>query len=402
MIDAEEARLGRRADETSPEVLIGLMWNLADLHRQQNDTAALAQAVDRMYRVETEEPDAIAIGILAWVVEEKLWGTVDELLEAHADRFAGSKKTLYAAATARLKQGKNDLAEQLAEQAARLDSPGPLGFFQMARDLEIDDRYHWAVREYRRAIDGQQPDAPEAVLARIALAALMHDHGDDKDAADVLAPFVQSVQENGNLSQQYERLRQYMEARYEFELAEAKTLAAQYHYYRACQFEAQKDFSAQRKELQVAIEADPTDADVLIAMYRLPDADENWRAETKKRIAELRDAFQRQIEANPGEASAYNQWAWLVSNTEGDFPQAIRYSHRSLELNTNGESSAASFLDTLGRCYYAAGDYQNAVKYQRQAVEKVPYLKVMRRQLELFETALAQHKGKVSGNTNPH
>ena len=48
-----------------------------------------------------------------------------------------------------------------------------------------------------------------------------------------------------------------------------------------------------------------------------------------------------------------------------------------------------AFLDTLGRCYYAAGEYQNAVKYQRQAVAKEPHLQVMRRQLETFERALA-------------
>jgi tetratricopeptide (TPR) repeat protein len=82
----------------------------------------------------------------------------------------------------------------------------------------------------------------------------------------------------------------------------------------------------------------------------------------------------------------------LVSNTEGDFQKAIRHSHRSIELNKHGESGAASFLDTLGRCYYAAGDYENAVKYEREAIAKVDYLQVMQRQLTLFEKALADKK----------
>ena len=59
-----------------------------------------------------------------------------------------------------------------------------------------------------------------------------------------------------------------------------------------------------------------------------------------------------------------------------------------------GESAGASFLDTLGRCYYAAGDYENAVKYQRQAVEKVDYMQVMQRQLALFEKTLAEKTHK--------
>jgi tetratricopeptide (TPR) repeat protein len=83
----------------------------------------------------------------------------------------------------------------------------------------------------------------------------------------------------------------------------------------------------------------------------------------------------------------YNQWAWLVANTEGDYHKAIRYSRRSLELLPN----TASFLDTLGRCYYAAGDIEKAVKAQRQAVRLIPHMQVMQRQLALFERALAEN-----------
>jgi tetratricopeptide (TPR) repeat protein len=127
-------------------------------------------------------------------------------------------------------------------------------------------------------------------------------------------------------------------------------------------------------------------------MYRVPESDEKWRADVRQRIAELTREFQKQIDASPNEPHAYNQWAWLVSNTEGDYQKAIQYSQKSLELNTSGESAAASYLDTLGRCYYAAGDYENAVKHQRQAIEKVSHQKVMHRQLQLFEKALAEKK----------
>jgi tetratricopeptide (TPR) repeat protein len=112
----------------------------------------------------------------------------------------------------------------------------------------------------------------------------------------------------------------------------------------------------------------------------------------------LAQSFQQEIDADPSEPTAYNQWAWLIGNTEGDYQKAIRYSHRSLELipPEAGEDAGAGFLDTLGRCYYAAGDYENAVKYQRQAIEKVDYMQVMRRQLALFEKALAEKQGAGS------
>jgi tetratricopeptide (TPR) repeat protein len=101
------------------------------------------------------------------------------------------------------------------------------------------------------------------------------------------------------------------------------------------------------------------------------------------------------MEDDSSEASPYNQWAWLVSNTEGDFQKAIRYSQRSLELNKHGEGGAASFLDTLGRCYFAAGDYENAVKYEREAISKNDYLQVMKRQLAEFEQALVKQKSSA-------
>jgi Flp pilus assembly protein TadD len=91
------------------------------------------------------------------------------------------------------------------------------------------------------------------------------------------------------------------------------------------------------------------------------------------------------IEQYPDEPSLHNQWAWLVANTEGDYAKAVEHSKRSLELAPD----EPSYLDTLGRCYYAAGDLENAVKTQRRAVELAPHYQVMRRQLAQFERELA-------------
>jgi tetratricopeptide (TPR) repeat protein len=188
-------------------------------------------------------------------------------------------------------------------------------------------------------------------------------------------------------------------------LPEPDSVAARFHYYRACQHRDAGDRQRERDELDLAIKFDHTDADVLIAMYRHPDADASWRAGVRQRIRDLTREFQQAINDNPVDPTPYNQWAWLIGNTEGDFQQAIRYSHRSLELIPpgSGDSAGASFLDTLGRCYYAAGDLENAIKYQRQAIEKVDFMQVMHRQLALFEKTLAekQRAGSVSQQPEP-
>jgi tetratricopeptide (TPR) repeat protein len=239
-------------------------------------------------------------------------------------------------------------------------------------------------------------------LARVYLANLLHDYEQHEQAADVLEPLVKAVQSEGRVGQLYSKLQDYYEGR--LALPENEGLAARFHYFRACQYREQLDWQQVREKLELAIRFDPTDADVVIAMYRLPDADDEWREATRRRIRELARRFKREIDENPSDPTPYNQWAWLISNTEGDYAQAISYSHRSLELIPEGagESAGASFLDTLGRCYFAAGDYENAVKYQRQAVAKVEYMQVMKRQLALFEKTVAEQssKSKADSSTN--
>jgi tetratricopeptide (TPR) repeat protein len=242
------------------------------------------------------------------------------------------------------------------------------------------------VREYRKLIDKKETaDSTETILASIFLSNLLHDYERHKDAADALEPLVKSVQGEGRVGQRYARLRDSYSG-----LPDPDGIAARFHFYRAEQYLAEPDLTRARGELDLAINFDPEDADVLIAMYRFPEADAKWRDSVRQRIRQLAEEFQQKINQDPSDATNYNQWAWLVSNTEGDFQKAIRYSHRSLELNANGESGEASYLDTLGRCYYAAGDYENALKYQRQAVQKVGYMQVMQRQMALFEKALAE------------
>jgi len=396
LVDEETKRLEQNAGETSAAIVVGLLWNLGDVYRQLGDNQAVVGVIDRMIAVNQESLDDTAVGLLSWLIENQSWPVVDAFLDKHLPRLEQSKRPLYYAALARARQGKSDVAEELADKASQLDPQATRESFYTAKDLEERGQFEWAVREYRRAIDQQSVDSLEAILARIALASLLHDYERHADAAEALDPLFKALNGEGPLAKQYAEIQQYL-ARRGSALPELKILAARLHYYRGCQYREEKDWQRARESLETAINSDPTDADVLIAMYRLPESDDAWREKTRQWIRDLANELQQKIDESPTDASPYNQWAWLISNTEGDFQKAIRYSHRSLELNDNGDSGAASFLDTLGRCYYAAGDYQNALKYQRLAVEKVGYMQVMQRQLALFEKTLAEKQGAGSG-----
>ena len=391
LIELESIRLNKNMGDTSSDILLGLSWNLADIYRQIGDQPALNGALDRMIGLAAEGSDETLVSLLAWLTENKSWDALDTFLRKHQARLEQSKRPLYYAALAREKQGKKDQADELAAKAALLTpQEGTLEGLTMAKDLEERLQFDWAVREYRRGIEKQSAESIDNILSRIWLANLLHDYEHEKEAAEALEPLVKMGLKEGRMSQLYVRTREYYHEKIDFPSPEE--LAARYHFYRACQYKSEKDLQRARDEYDLAVKFDPKDADVLIDMYKFPDADPKWRAAALERVNKLVKQFEKEIEENPTDAPAYNQWAWLISNTEGDFQQAIRYSHRSIELNKRGESGEASFLDTLGRCYYAAGDYENAVKYEREAIAKVNYLQVMQRQLALFEKALADKK----------
>ncbi|MCI0334663.1 MAG: tetratricopeptide repeat protein [Planctomycetes bacterium] len=396
LIDDEVARLEQNAADTSPEIVSGLLWNLAEVYRQLGNRAATTGVVNRMMDVHPDAIDSTAVELLTWLYEHESWEVLDDFLAKHQDQLEQSKRPLYYAALARAKQGKADMAEQLAEKAAQIDPQNTLESFLTAKDLEEHSRFKWAVREYRRSINDQNVASHEGILARIYLGSLLHDYEQHQEAADVLEPLAKSVKNEGKVGQLYAELQRYYERR--LNLPKAEAVLARFHYYRACQYHQEKHWSRERSELEDAIKLDPTDADVLIAMYRLPESDDAWREAVRKRIRDLCRQFQQEIDENPSDPNAYNQWAWLVSNTEGDYQKAIRYSHRSVELipSSAGDSAGASFLDTLGRCYFAAGDLENALKYQRQAIEKVDYMQVMHRQLAQFEKAMAEKNSEQS------
>ncbi len=80
----------------------------------------------------------------------------------------------------------------------------------------------------------------------------------------------------------------------------------------------------------------------------------------------MAESYSNQIDESPEDPSKYNQWAWLVSNTEETSRSGEALSLHSLELSPN----EPSYLDTLGRCYFlSAGDVENAIKSQQKAVE---------------------------------
>ena len=242
--------------------------------------------LDRIVELAGEGAEDTLVYLLKWLTEHKSWATLDAFLDKHQAQLAQNKRPLYYAAIARALEGKRELADQLATDAAAVQSQGRLESFLSARDMEEHNQFEWAVREYRKAIEKQPSETGESFLARLSLANLFHDYDRDKDAAEVLEPLVKSVQGDTTVSQLYARIREYYNGRIA-ELPDPDGIAARYHFYRACQYQAEKDLTRAKDEFDLSIKFNQSDADVLIAAYHFPEGDAKWHEAVRQRVRKL-------------------------------------------------------------------------------------------------------------------
>ena len=378
-------------DRFDPFVAAMLCEQWAEASMAVGDENSTREAVTKLVELR-KESSRLIVETSLWLIENQQYELFQELIW---NEFKEARETVpmlaYCDFMSKRRQGKAKAAQQAADAAFAMtenDTLFPDVFeraytrLQLARKLELEDHVDLAIREYRRLIDmksqyqitGVQYDAVSY------LSELLHDRQREAEAADVLAKI--AVPGKDSLVGKSE---------------EDPSNVSRMHYFRSEHHRQRGERAKQIEFLNKAVEANPTDADVLIAMYRLPRADAAWKKRTSNLIAQAVQKFENQLKPlraagefeNSREAATYlNQVAWLVSNTEGDFEKAIQQSRRSLELRPASGGS----LDTLGRAYFAAGDMTNAIRYQRRAVRLLPASYQIVRQLEEFE--LKQKLGK--------
>ena len=322
-----------------------------------------------------------------WTIERRQWEVLELLEEKYQSAFRDDRLLLYLAAVALGRQGCEEDAGASAKRAFQIEVSDAQLRNVFAEIVEELGRHDWAEREWKHVIETVPPIEFPSLHARTRYALLrLHDRGEDEAAAQMLTECLESLaaapEAQGSLLEDSSRRRI------------LKDIEAQRRFYEACVFEAKGDFQSQRKKLEQAVTHSPEDPDILIALYHLKGVDDAFRKVTQMRIQAVCRKIEFAIETNTGifeekdAANYFNHWAWLVSNTEGDYRKALVYSHRSLELLPGN----ASYLDTLGRCYFSVGDLENAIRYQRQAVKKHPHMQVTQRQLAHFEQHLASRQ----------
>ncbi len=377
LVEAEYLLLGRASSQTSAQIVAGLVRIQIEWLKKldQNDNAVLA--MQRLIDLEKGDVQTL-IELVDWLLRQKAWKSMDELYGQFSFRFNTHPILLYSYAQALAEQGNNDRAEQLAAKALKRNAGNDVRQLKMhlntATELRARGMLKWAEREYRHAIQAGGPNNPVAMVAQSGLSEMLHDQGKDLEAAKVLEGLVKAVEKNP------------------FGVAVNRAglaaIRARMYCFFARHFQQQKDRAKQCEYLDKAIEADPGDVDVLIACYRLPDQTPEYREKILRLIQKVAAELRQRIAANPNSPTPYNQFAWLVGNTQGDLDEALKYSKKSLQLSPD----SGGYYDTLAHVYFSKGDYENAVKVQTKAAELEPHSGLIARQLEVFRKRKAESR----------
>jgi predicted Zn-dependent protease len=294
---------------------------------------------------------------------------VNHLPESLQATIENQAITLYAAARCEQSNGNETLANEMAQRAFALGSDKTNEQMLAAVRLDHWGLVDWADREYRRVITAPTLSAQQIIPFSIQWAELLNDFDRCEEAAAILQDVLTGSHGTIKNIRVMDSLGYSKEA-----------LAARQRFFLSRADKEKNKRKSERQALDKALDEYPEEIDTLIAYYHFP----GLLAADKQRIVGLIQGalkkLQQRIDREPDEPNPYNEYAWLVANTEGNLLRATRYSKRSLNLDFD----SASFLDTLAHCYAAAGNRNEAIRCQVVALRKDPGSNTIQKNLQKF------------------
>ena len=371
----EEQTLEQYPQQSQNQLVLQLLRQQVDTLDRLGRPEDATDAMRKMVQIERGDSQSLT-ELVEWLVGRNAWSVIDDVAAKFSGNFDADALLLYTLAQARLAQGNEALAEEAASKALKINADKGAEHLLVAFRLAERGLMKWSDREYRFVIDLGPPHADAVIKARSLLAENLHDRLEDLAAAEVLKGLVDGMDKDRAVNRAVNQ-----------QGRDAAAIKSRMNFFFAAHQATLGDRAKQKELLDKGLAEDPTDADVLIALYEFTDKEP---AERKKVVELIKKAGEQQraiIEEAPDDPTAYNQLAWLIANTEGDFDDAIRLSHKSIELKRAG-----GYLDTLGHCYAAKGDFENAVRYQTEASKLDPHSQAITRKLEVFRKGLAERQ----------
>lgn len=320
-----------------------------------------------------------AAGMVVWLVERGLPEAVDLLAADRPELIRSDALVGYAAAVAEKARHHDAPAEKLAAAALAQTAGTNAEFVDRLQTAILLSKWgatDWANREYTTLVENPQTPAAQFALAAIMFAEFLHDQEREDEAAACLRRLLDGRKgkndgkgEGGGdpILQQVGR--------------DPRSIRSRMHYFESCAAALRGDAPARRKAIDDSLRAYAKDVDALIGLYTLPDNTPAQKADAVARIRRALEQIDNEIQAVPDDTNGYNEYAWLVANTEGDLQKATRYSKLSLVKSFD----SSSYLDTLAHCQAAAGNKSAAVRTQSLALRQEPHNRTIRKNLARFQ-----------------
>ena len=359
-----------------------------------------------------EPKTAPLIEIATWSIRQGFHPVVERLSRQFQPFFQRNAILAYSAAESAIIAGDQATGDRWAaaafdlpplpdDETAESMQPAELALVLRKHDstaqlLARRGLYRWAVREYAAIIDVADIDSPVAIGSRLRACRLYSEMDRHRDVVDCLKPIVERIEKDRDI-----RTRSPV-------MQFNSTMLSTYQYHRGELLLADGNRHEAVELMLRAYMTDQQNVDILIRLYHL-----STDPEMHQRIVELVRQRVRQFEVEiaglaargqmqmfpgvMGPAGAYNNYAWLVANTEGDYALALQYANRSLEATDSSDpEQIAERMDTVARCHYALGQIDQAIAVQRRAVDRLPNSLPILNQLKFFQ----QQRRKASGEDN--
>ena len=322
------------------------------------------------------------IETLVWATDLGIPEIVDQIHDARPDLITANPLVACAAAAAERSRGDLGRATALADAAfaaVQTQGGGRNGRLMMQTGALLA-RWgctEWALRAYNAVLDDPQSLPFDYTQTAILAAEYLHELERDDEAAAALGRLFEPKppRRDLNLEQHLAQLGR-----------DERSTRARLEFFASCAAAARGDAAERRRLLETALRSLGKDVDSLIALYHLPDNTPDQRSDAVRRINEALRQIENEIQGIPEDTTGYNEYAWLVANTEGDAEKATRYSKQSLVKAFDN----SSYLDTLAHCRAAAGDVAGAIRWQSLALRHEPHNHTIRKNLERFEAMAAK------------
>ncbi len=390
---------------TNPAIDADLLWRFVNVlavraSRQGYSSQALELVRENLDLVSPTPNDLT--NAATWALQHEFYPLIFDLKDRHGRLFDKEPLLLYSAAQAAVETDQAAAAEDFAEAALQTNPiPESAEQQQAMNQQELRQRAHrhndvaeelrergffrWAEREYDYVISRSEIESLEAGAARQGLASMHSDLFEHEKVIAVLNPLIERLKIDEELQRKFDSRRLDLDG-----------MVALEAYHRGLLRAEQNDSEAAKSAFEIAKNHHLQRIDTLIAMYRL-DGGEDYRRYVNQLLAiEIRQLEQgindatrkfRQLGSNNVYVSelvtSLNLYAWLVSNTTGDYEKALISSEQSVKLRPND----AGLIDTLARCHFALGDIDEAIRWQTKAVRLDPHLPPLQRQWDEFKAA---------------